>query len=114
MDIISLKNYCLDNNKILQRELFFFGSRSCVFSVGAGSAGSVVASRLSEVPCVSVLLLEAGHEPPLLTEVPALGRNFWFTDIDWQYRTAPQKYTGKALINRVSFWNIEIFAFLCI
>lgn len=70
-------------------------------AVGGGSAGSVVANRLSEKPCVRVLLLEAGGEPPLLTEVPALAKYFWFTDVDWKYKTAPQKHTGKLLINRV-------------
>ena len=69
--------------------------------VGAGSAGSVVASRLSEIPCVRVLLLEAGKKPPLLTEVPAFARAFWFTGIDWAYKTTPQKHTGDHLINRV-------------
>lgn len=73
-------------------------------AVGAGSAGSVVASRLTEIPCVRVLLLEAGKKPPLLTEVPAFARAFWFTSIDWKYKTTPQKHTGDQLINRVNIY----------
>lgn len=71
------------------------------FEVGAGAAGSVVASRLTEVPCVNVLLLEAGKSPPLLTDVPVLSRNFWGTDLDWTYKTVPQKHTARGLVNRV-------------
>lgn len=77
--------------------------------MGGGSAGSVVASRLTEIPCAKVLLLEAGKPPPLLTEIPAFGRAFWFTGIDWAYRTTPQRHTGDKLINRVIFLVIIIF-----
>ncbi|CAL1288540.1 unnamed protein product [Larinioides sclopetarius] len=69
--------------------------------VGGGSAGATLAGRLSEESCVNVLLLEAGTgKPPLLSDVPAIGRNFWFTNIDWQFKTVPQRHTGSALINR--------------
>src|SRR3954464_12620173 len=59
--------------------------------VGAGSAGCVLAARLSEDPDVSVLLLEAG--PPDVKEnihVPAAFGSLFKTDVDWDYATAPE------------------------
>ncbi|GIY85359.1 glucose dehydrogenase [Caerostris extrusa] len=58
--------------------------------MGAGSAGSVVASRLSEDECVKVLLLEAGGKVYPVTEIPALTFLSTSTDMDWQYKTVPQ------------------------
>ncbi|XP_035225709.1 glucose dehydrogenase [FAD, quinone]-like [Stegodyphus dumicola] len=72
--------------------------------VGGGSAGSVLAARLSEKPCVTVLLLEAGKSPPKVSDIPAVAKSFIKSDIDWFYSTAPQEYTGAGLINREVAW----------
>jgi len=59
--------------------------------VGAGSAGCVLAARLSEDPDVSVLLLEAG--PPDANQnihVPLGYLKLARTEVDWDYSTAPE------------------------
>jgi len=61
--------------------------------VGAGSAGCVLASRLSEDPDVQVLLLEAG--PPDTKEnvhVPLGYLQLGGTDVDWDYHSAPEAH----------------------
>jgi choline dehydrogenase len=59
--------------------------------VGAGSAGCVLAARLSEDPDVKVLLLESG--PPDVKEnvhVPLGYLQLGATDVDWDYHSAPE------------------------
>src|SRR6185436_3551318 len=59
--------------------------------VGAGSAGCVLAARLTEDPDVSVLLLEAG--PPDANQnihVPLGYLKLAGTEVDWGYVSAPE------------------------
>lgn len=99
-----LSSWAGNSDHVHPIRIFFlsFSTKLIIFSVGAGAAGSVLASRLSEVKCVNVLLLEAGHDPPLLTEVPVSVRSFMGSDVDWQFTTEPQKNTGAGHVNRVS------------
>jgi choline dehydrogenase len=60
--------------------------------VGAGSAGCVVASRLSEDPSCKVLLLEAGGKAkhPNIA-IPAAFADLFETKFDWAYHSEPEE-----------------------
>lgn len=70
--------------------------------IGAGSAGCVLAERLSRDPSVSVAVLEAGGDDrSLLVEAPLMmGQAIASKTLDWHYWTAPQ----ENLDNRKLFW----------
>ena len=57
--------------------------------VGGGTAGAVVASRLSEDPAVSVLLLEAGGDGTRLSNVPMFMALNFNGEVDYAYKTEP-------------------------
>jgi choline dehydrogenase len=64
--------------------------------VGAGSAGCVLANRLSQDPKTTVLLVEAGgSERNPLFSVPMLaGVAYWHKPTNWNYMTTPQANLG--------------------
>lgn len=59
--------------------------------IGGGSAGCVLANRLTEDSKTSVLLLEAGGEPTNRDiPIPLAWANLFKSDVDWAYQTTPQ------------------------
>ncbi|WP_112310551.1 GMC family oxidoreductase [Pseudogemmobacter bohemicus] len=70
--------------------------------IGAGSAGAVLADRLSASGRLSVLLLEAGgSDRRFMIRMPAgYGHSFYNPNVNWCFWTGPQ----EALAGRQSYW----------
>ncbi|XP_016661905.1 glucose dehydrogenase [FAD, quinone] [Acyrthosiphon pisum] len=78
------------------RENSFIGNRPILgeydfIVIGAGPGGCVVANRLSEQPNWSVLLLEAGQDESIYTDIPAAVPFLEATNYNWGYTAEPVK-----------------------
>ncbi|XP_037292672.1 glucose dehydrogenase [FAD, quinone] [Manduca sexta] len=72
--------------------------------VGGGSAGAVLANRLSENPNWNVLLLEAGPDENVLSEVPILFPTLQTSAIDWQFVTERSDQYCVNMVDRRCKW----------
>ncbi|XP_073942091.1 glucose dehydrogenase [FAD, quinone]-like [Choristoneura fumiferana] len=71
--------------------------------VGAGSAGCVLANRLTEVKKWRVLLLEAGGNENFFSDIPIFAAFLSLTPMNWGYTSEPQEKACKDLRGKVCF-----------
>lgn len=72
--------------------------------VGSGSAGAVVANRLSEVRKWKVLLIEAGPDENEISDVPSLAAYLQLSKLDWAYKTEPSTKACLGMQNNRCNW----------
>lgn len=72
--------------------------------VGSGSAGSVVANRLTEIEDWKVLLIEAGENPSILSEIPGTFLLQIDSPQDYSYDVEPEKFACHGSKNKLCKW----------
>lgn len=85
-----LRHQSIETNEHLLRQEYDY------IIVGSGTAGAVVAGRLS-AQHNNVLLLEAGGPSGGNTDIPGAYSNFFFSPIDWNY-TQEEQFVGRAYL----------------
>lgn len=103
LPLAALMFYRLGRDQITMQTVDLFQEYDYII-VGAGSAGCVLANRLSEDPQRTVLLLEAGGWEGELADIPLIAATVQGTALDWQYTTTPQEASCFALHDRRSKW----------
>ncbi|KAL5010862.1 hypothetical protein ScPMuIL_013167 [Solemya velum] len=105
VSIVAVYFYTKSPSPVVQRSTHLKSKYDYII-VGAGSAGSVLASRLTEDPDINVLLIEAGGTPEDIEEIvtPALVTKTLHTEYDWEYYTVKQKYALKGSNEQKSYW----------
>ncbi|XP_013195330.1 glucose dehydrogenase [FAD, quinone] [Amyelois transitella] len=71
--------------------------------VGAGSAGCVLANRLTEIADWNVLLIEAGGNENFFTDIPIFAPFLSITPLNWGYKSEPEKRACKDLRGKVCY-----------
>lgn len=73
--------------------------------VGAGTAGCVLANRLTENPDWKVLLIEAGQSENLLMDVPLVVQYLQRSrDVNWGYRPQSSNNSCLAMVDNRCLW----------
>ncbi|XP_065223658.1 glucose dehydrogenase [FAD, quinone]-like [Planococcus citri] len=72
--------------------------------VGAGSAGSALANRLSEISSWKVLLIEAGPDPPIESDIPGLVHSLLGSKYDWKYKVEKSEKSCRSMVDKQCLW----------
>ncbi|KAK5644076.1 hypothetical protein RI129_007921 [Pyrocoelia pectoralis] len=73
--------------------------------VGAGASGAIIATRLSEDPHRTVLLLEAGGHETDFTDIPAMAEICELLDYNWNFASVPQNNSCLSSNNRQCLYS---------
>lgn len=72
--------------------------------VGAGTAGCVLANRLSEIRDWKVLLIEAGNNENYIMDIPIVANYLQFTSANWGYKTKSSSKYCAGFENQQCNW----------